>query len=35
VPLDGDRTSIFDLEPLDSAEGEALCRELELAVAVR
>jgi hypothetical protein len=35
VPLAGDRTSIFDLEPLDSAEGEALCRELEHAVGTR
>lgn len=35
VPLAGDRTSIFDLEPLDSAEGEALCRELENAVGTR
>jgi hypothetical protein len=32
VPLAGDRTSIFDLEPLNSADGEALCRELENAV---
>jgi hypothetical protein len=32
VPLAGDRTSIFDLEPQDSAEGEARCREIEKAV---
>jgi putative DNA primase/helicase len=35
VPLAGDRTSIFDLTPLNSADGEALCRELEHAVGTR
>jgi putative DNA primase/helicase len=35
VPLAGDRTSIFDLEPLDPVDGETRCRELEDAVGTR